>query len=119
MGNIRIRAVSSSQDPDRCRFIVNRSVHGGAPLIFESVTEANGSALARRLFSLGPVTEVKVAGRIVTVGKKASASWDGLKERVGEELQNELMRNFSSVARPSKVSQGGTRGWAGALNTAL
>ena len=72
---VSIRAEASLADPDSCKFTLSHSLHPGGPCFFASMEGAAGSPLAQRLFALGGVASVLIAGNVVTIGKASGVSW--------------------------------------------
>jgi len=87
---IAIKAETSVVDPDSCKFIVDRVVHPGGPFAYRHIDPTDDAPLVARLFGLGHITHVLIAGPIVTVGKSSAASWDTLRREVGAAIREHL-----------------------------
>ena len=94
---ITIRAETSIADPDSCKFTVSKIVHPGGPFFFDNPERAAGSPLVERLFALMGVAHVLVAGNVVTIGKKDSTSWDGLRSDVGAVIRTQLLTGVRAI----------------------
>ncbi len=106
---ISIRAETSVADPDSCKFTVSKLVHPGGPFFFDSPEQAAGSPLVERLFALAGVTHVLVAGKVVTIGKKESVSWEGLRAEVGAVIRTQLLTGVRAVLEAPQASPPGNR----------
>ena len=94
---IGIRAETSLADPDTCKFTVSRSLHPGGPFFFGNKERAAGSPLGERLFALPGVAHVLIAESVVTIGKKPSASWSGLKAAIGTAIRMQLLTGVPAI----------------------
>jgi Fe-S cluster biogenesis protein NfuA len=92
-----IRAETSLADPDTCKFTVSRTVHPGGPFFFDTSERAGGSPLAERLFALDGVAHVLVADNVVTVGKQAGSSWNGLRAEIGVAIRAQLLTGIPAI----------------------
>ena len=94
---ITIRAETSFADPDACKFTVSRTVHPGGPFFFDTRERAGGSPLPERLFALDGVAHVLVADNVVTVGKQAGTSWNGLRAEIGAAIRAQLLTGIPAI----------------------
>jgi Fe-S cluster biogenesis protein NfuA len=94
---VTIRAETSLADPDTCKFTVSRTVHPGGPFFFDTSDRAGGSPLAERLFALDGVAHVLVADNVVTVGKQAGSSWNGLRAEIGVAIRAQLLTGIPAI----------------------
>ena len=94
---ITIRAETSVADPDACKFTVSRTVHPGEPSFFDTRERAGGSPLPERLFALDGVAHVLVADNVVTVGKQAGTSWNGLRAEIGVAIRAQLLTGIPAI----------------------
>jgi len=94
---ITIRAETSVADPDACKFTVSRTVHPGEPSFFDTRERAGGSPLPERLFALDGVAHVLVADNVVTVGKRAGTSWNGLRAEIGAAIRAQLLTGIPAI----------------------
>lgn len=95
--SISIRAETSVADPNACKFTVSKTVHPGGPFLFPDRQSAAGSPLPERLFALPGVAHVLVADNVVTVGKKVSADWDGLKAEIGAVIRTQRLTSVRAI----------------------
>ena len=94
---VSIRAEASLADPDSCKFTLSHSLHPGGPCFFASMAGAAGSPLAQRLFALGGVASVLIAGNVVTIGKASGVSWTGLKAAIGAAIRAQMLSGMPAV----------------------
>ena len=94
---ISIRAEVSLPDVDTCKFTVSRSLHPGGPFLFATREQAAGAPLGERLFALGGLASVLIAGNVVTIGKTQAASWAGLKAAVGAAIRAQLLSGVPAM----------------------
>jgi len=107
--SIAIRAETSIADPGSCKFTVSKMVHPGGPFFFDNPDQAAGSPLIERLFALAGVAYVLVAGNVVTIGKKESALWDGLRSEVGAVIRTQLLTGVRAILEAPRPSPTGNR----------
>jgi len=94
---VAIRAETSVADPDACKFTVSQTVHPGGPFFFDTRERAGGSPLPERLFALDGVAHVLVADNVVTVGKQAGTSWNGLRAEIGAAIRAQLLTGIPAI----------------------
>ena len=94
---VSIRAEASLADPDSCKFTMSRSLHLGGPCFFSSREGAAGSPLGERLFALGGVASVLIAGNVVTIGKASGVSWTGLKATIGAAIRAHMLSGMPAI----------------------
>ena len=105
---ITIRAETSVADPDTCKFTVSRTVHPGEPSFFDTRERAGGSPLPERLFALDGVAHVLVVDNVVTVGKQAGTSWNGLRAEIGAAIRAQLLTGIPAILEaPAPRARGG------------
>ncbi len=115
---VSIRAETSINDPDTCKFIVSRPLHPGGPFFFGNKERAAGSPLAERLFALLGVVNVLMAESVVTICKESGASWSGLKAAIGTAIRTQLLTGAPAILEMYDYS--GTQGRSDAeLHTAV
>lgn len=102
---IRIRAETSIADPDTCKFVVDRTVYPGGPVAFERGGVTGSSTLPARLFVFDDVLTVVVADTTVSVTKDRSASWDGLRAKIGAEIRAHLHTGQPAIAETSHTGR--------------
>jgi len=94
---VSIRAEVSLADGDTCKFTVSRCLHPGRPFFLASREQAAGAPLGERLFALGGLASVLIAGNVVTIGKAPGASWAGLKAAVGAAIRAQLLSGVPAM----------------------
>jgi len=94
---LSIRAETSLNDPDTCRFIMSRSLHPGGPFFFGNKQRAAGSPLAERLFAVPGVANVLIAESVVTICKEPMLSWSGLKAAIGTAIRKQLLTGVPAI----------------------
>jgi len=87
---IAIKAETSVVDPDSCKFTVDRVLHPGGPFAYRQIDPTDDAPLVARLFGLGQIAHVLIAGPTVTVSKSSTASWDTLRRAVGAAIREHL-----------------------------
>ena len=92
-------------DQERCKFQVDRPVYTGLRR-FVSREDAAGSPLAEALYAIAGVTEIIVAGGLVTVVKDTPTPWQVVGKSVGAAIRQALAANVPPVAE--KVPTTGT-----------
>ena len=106
---VSIRAEASLADPDSCKFTLSRSLHPGGPCFFASQAGAAGSPLGERLFALGGVASVLIAGNVVTIGKAPGVSWTVLKAAIGAAIRAHLLSGMPAILGTAAFSGTPTR----------
>jgi Fe-S cluster biogenesis protein NfuA len=115
---VSIRAETSLNDPDTCKFIVSRPLHPGGSFFFGNKERAAGSPLGERLFALPGVANVLIAESVVTICKKPIASWAGLKAAIGTAIRTQLLSGVPAILEMHAHT--GTQGRSDAeLNTVV
>ncbi len=94
---VSIRAETSLNDPDTCKFIVSRTLHPGGPFFFGNKERAVGSPLGERLFALPGVANVLIAENVMTLCKEPTASWSGLKAAIGTAIRTQLLTGAPAI----------------------
>jgi len=84
-------------DEGRCKFQVDRPVYAGLRR-FASREDAVGSPLAEALYAIPGVTEVIVAGGLVTVVKDTPTPWQVVGKSVGAAIRQTLAAEVPPVA---------------------
>jgi Fe-S cluster biogenesis protein NfuA len=87
-------------DATRCKFVVSKLLHAGGLRRFTSREEANGSPLADGLFAIpgAGVSEVVVAGNVVTVTKTSPDPWQAVGRQVGQAIRAALASGAPPIA---------------------
>ena len=101
---VSIRAEVSLADGDTCKFTVSRSLHPGGPFFLANREQAAGSPLGERLFALGGVSSVLIAGNVMTLSKAPGTEWVGLKTAVGAAIRTQLLSGVPAMLEASGAS---------------
>ena len=104
MAQSEIRITAEPVDEGRCKFQVDRAVYAGLRR-FSSREDAAGSPLAEALYAIPGVTEIIVAGGLVTVVKDTPTPWQVVGKSVGAAIRQALAANVPPVAE--KISTSG------------
>jgi Fe-S cluster biogenesis protein NfuA len=89
MDTIAIKGDVDKQDPQVCRFTVDRPVNDGAA-IFTSKEEARENALAQKLFNIPGISQVELADNVVTLTKNSHDAWNVIGKRIGGSIRSYL-----------------------------
>jgi Fe-S cluster biogenesis protein NfuA len=103
--SIRILA-SATPNPASLKFTVDRSLIEGRTAQFRNAGEAEESSLARRIWALGRVTGVFVAGNFVTVSREDPEAWPEEAKKVGIAIREHLWSGEPVIPRGSKQAGG-------------
>lgn len=95
MSEIRIRGEPTA-DPQVCRFVVDRSLHGGNAS-FASAAAAEGAPLAEALFALPDVSAVTIARDTVSVTKQGDAPWPEIGKLIGDAIRAQIASGEPAV----------------------
>jgi len=98
---IRILA-SATPNPASLKFTVDRPLIEGRTAQFRTGEEAGESSLARRIWALGRVTGVFVAGNFVTVTREDPDAWPEEAKRVGAAIREHLWSGEPVLPKGSK-----------------
>jgi Fe-S cluster biogenesis protein NfuA len=99
--SIRILA-SATPNPASLKFTVDRPLIEGRTAQFRSAAEAEESSLARRLWALGRITGVFVAGNFVTVSREDPDAWPEEAKKVGMAIREHLWSGEPVLPKGSK-----------------
>ena len=104
---VSIRAEVSLADGDTCKFTVSRSLHPGGPFFLANREQAASSPLAERLFALGGVSNVLIAGNVMTLSKAPGTEWIKLKTAVGAAIRTQLLSGVPAMLEaPGAIGAG-------------
>jgi Fe-S cluster biogenesis protein NfuA len=90
-------------DQERCKFQVDRPVYTGLRR-FTSREDAAGSPLAEALYAIPGVTEIIVAGGLVTVVKDTPTPWQVVGKSVGAAIRQALAADVPPVAEKAPTT---------------
>ena len=102
---IRILA-SATPNPSSLKFTVDRPLIEGRTAQFKSAEEAKESSLARRIWALGRITGVFVAGSFVTVSREDPDAWPEEAKKVGTAIREHLWGGEPVLPPGSKKAAG-------------
>src|SRR5438128_1060751 len=94
---IRIAAEVSKENPDICKFSVDRVVLQEGCARFGSKEAAQGAPLAAQLFELPQVAAVDLYGRTVMVRKNSADSWRTIGPLIGTAIRAHLRTGQPAV----------------------
>ena len=94
----------SFNHPNACRFVVSPEVYPGGAIHISGKHAAGLSPLAAKIFDMGDVTEVLVAGEAVTVSTKNAPDWQELGEKIAAAIRYQLDSNQPAVSPEHKES---------------
>jgi Fe-S cluster biogenesis protein NfuA len=97
MHSAEIRITAEPVDQERCKFQVDRPVYAGLRR-FASREDAAGSPLAEALYAIPGVTELIIAGGLVTVVKDTPTPWQVVGKSVGAAIRQALAADVAPVA---------------------
>jgi Fe-S cluster biogenesis protein NfuA len=92
-----------AQDPNYCRFIVERRVQRGAALHARAPDEGRGNALAEALFKIEGVREVEIRGFEVWIGKAGTQEWPAIGKQIGTAIREFLANAPAEDLGPSQM----------------
>lgn len=94
---VRVSVEPSYEWRNVCRFVVDPPVYPEGALHLFARQKTEFSPLARRLFELGGVSEVVVAGDSVTVTTAEPPEWEGLSEKIASAIREQIESGVPSV----------------------
>jgi hypothetical protein len=97
---IAIKAETSVVHPDSCKFTGDRVIHPGGPFAYRHIDLTDDAPLVARLFGLGQITHLLIAGPTVTVTKSSAASWDTLRRGIGAAIRENLTAGLTRTVKP-------------------
>lgn len=95
---IRVSVEPSYVWPHVCRFVVDPPVYPDGALHLTAEQNQSISPLAWRIFELGEVSEVLVAGDAVTVTTDRPMEWEGFSEKVAAAIRKHIESGEASVS---------------------
>lgn len=99
-----IRITAEPVDNQRCKFVVSEPLFAGGVRRFQSADDATGSPLAEAIFAIpgAGVSELIVAGNIVTVVKDNPAPWQAVGRPIGAAIRTALAGSGPAVTAAPK-----------------
>jgi Fe-S cluster biogenesis protein NfuA len=98
---IRILA-AATPNPSSLKFTVDRPLIEGRTAQFKTKEQADESSLARRIWALGRITGVFVAGSFVTVSREDPEAWPEEAKKVGTAIREHLWSGEPVLPKGSK-----------------
>jgi Fe-S cluster biogenesis protein NfuA len=95
---IRVAVEPSYMWPNVCRFLVDPPVYPEGAIHLRAGQDATLSPLARKIFELGGVSEVLIAGDSVTVTTDEPVNWQILSEKVASTIREQVDSGTASVS---------------------
>lgn len=95
---IRVGVEPSYTHANVCRFVVDPAVYPGGAVHVPASDTKGYSPLAEKLFGLGGITEVLIAGDTVTVTTEKQIDWEAFAPRVAEAIRDQIDSGVPSVS---------------------
>lgn len=92
-----------SIDPQVCKFIVDRPVFEGGSFNCRDKEMAQGSPLLEALFAIDGISQVMVAGNMLTIAKTVDDPWPILGQKIGATIRQQ-MTSGRQLIDPDKVT---------------
>ena len=96
--DIRIIAEVSKEDPDSCKFTVDRVVLAEGCARFADKDHLQESPLAQKLFAIAGVTRVDLYGRTIMVRKQGADVWRAVGPLIGTAIREQLKSGQPAVS---------------------
>ncbi len=84
-------------NPATCKFIVDRPVYPGKSAYFGNRESADASALARRLFEIPEVANVRIEDNRITITKAGSDPWPEIGKNIGSKIREHIRSKEEAV----------------------
>ena len=104
---VRILA-AATPNPASLKFTVDRPLIDGRTAQFHDAAEAKESPLARRIWALGRITGVFVAGSFVTVSREDPEAWPDEAKKIGMAIREHVWSGEPVLPPGSKQASGPT-----------
>lgn len=89
-------------EPEICDFVLGNPVEKYGAYRFDSLAEAQGSALAEELFRVEGVVSVTVIGATVTVAKSNPNPWQEMGKQIGQAIRRAMQSAKPLIAQNMK-----------------
>ena len=93
---IRIRGEPTA-DPQKCRFVLDGEVLSRASMSFNRESNTNNSPLAKKLLELPYITQVNIAGQVVTLTGDNVESWPAIGKEIGSVIRDQMKSGEAPV----------------------
>ena len=95
--DIRILAEVSKENPESCKFTVDRVVLADGCARYTSAPQAQDSPLAQRLLAIPGITGVDLYGKTVGVNKQSLENWRTVGPQVGKAIREHVQSGQPAV----------------------
>ncbi|MCI0329630.1 MAG: NifU family protein [candidate division Zixibacteria bacterium] len=95
---IKITAHPDPYQPNVCRFEVDRPVYAEGSAYFDDRGKATDSALAEKLFAIGGIEAVRIAGNDIILTQSGREEWKTLAPKAGEALRAHIRSGEPAVS---------------------
>lgn len=93
---IRIRGEPTA-DPQKCRFVLDGEVLSRASMSFNRESNTDNSPLAKKLLELPYITQVNIAGQVVTLTGDNVESWPAIGKEIGSVIRDQMKSGEAPV----------------------
>ncbi len=93
---IRIRGEPTA-DPQKCRFVLDGEVLSRASMSFNRKSNTDNSPLAKKLLELPYITQVNIAGQVVTLTGDNVESWPAIGKEIGSVIRDQMKSGEAPV----------------------
>tara|TARA_B100001079_G_scaffold106301_1_gene91311 strand:- start:766 stop:1425 length:660 start_codon:yes stop_codon:yes gene_type:complete len=93
---IRIRGEPTA-DPQKCRFVLDGEVLSRASMSFNRESNTDNSPLAKKLLELPYITQVNIAGQVVTLTGDNIESWPAIGKEIGSVIRDQMKSGEAPV----------------------
>ena len=91
MDTTQIKITAEPQTiPENCKFILERPLSEGPSVRFSAAVEAEGSAIAEKIFACGNIQGILVAGYEITVTQDGTEDWRILGKKIGTAIREAI-----------------------------
>ncbi len=101
--DIKIKARPSSVNPYSCEFVLEFAIESCGAYSFKTSADAEGSELAKEIFSVATVKSVVILGGTVTVIKADDSPWPPVAKEIGQAIRRAFASGKPLVAEQKKL----------------
>ncbi|NIM19859.1 MAG: hypothetical protein GTO51_06400 [Candidatus Latescibacteria bacterium] len=94
---LRITAKPSPIFVDTCKFMADREIYPESAVHFASKEASTGSPLAERLFDIGEIDQVLIAGNSVSIVVQKPQNWETFAPRIASAIHDQIVSNEPAV----------------------
>jgi len=113
---IKIRGEPTA-DPQKCRFVLDGEVLSRASLTFTSESDTENAPLAKKLLDLPYITQVNIAGQVVTLTGGNIESWPAVGKEIGGIIREQI--NSGEAPVTEKAMDAGNSALFDQVNTLI